>query len=317
MDDYTYNKATENVKTVSNQDEASYRCPYDFGKVPFYDGIRFDCNTDSGHVDYVKGITGVRNEESESPVKEIYITDYDSCVNRFILGMCRPESHFGVLSLPASPTAIVSIGGWSRKKDRPAFTVGENDVVAVWQCDVFDKVNDTGRKSKGLLTLDDADSFASFIGQLDGTGAERLVVHCGSGISRSSAAAAAASKALWGDDLWAFARPNIWGPNADVYTKLLHGLGLLDALDEPDCVPRARHRFAEWCYWGDDWIYESYNADYVDCKFYGVKPSYMLNRKYKNCSSKYTPRNNPLLGKRDWELLQNLTNKLKDSKLKK
>ena len=313
MNDYVDTEAAENVDIVPNSNEASYRCPYDFGKVPFYDGIRFDCDTDSGHVDYVKGVTGVRNAESISSIKEIYITDYGSCVDRFILGVCRPESHFGVLSLPAAPTAIVSIGGWSRKKDRPVFTIGENDVVAIWQRDVFDNVNDTGRKSKGLLTLDDADSFASFIRQLSGTGAERLVVHCGSGISRSSAAAAAASKALWGDDLWAFARPNIWGPNADIYTKLLHGLGLLDDMDEPDCVPRARHRFAEWCYNGDDWLYSSYNADYVDCKFYGVKPSYMLNRKYKDCSGKYTPLNNPLLGTRDWELLQKLTDRFDDS----
>lgn len=282
-------------------------CPYHSRLINFNDGIGFDCDVDSGHIDFIKGVTGVCNSGTKSPIKEIYITDIDSCCSRFIGGNYRSDSNFGVLSLPDAPTAIVSIGGWSRKQDAPKFDAGENGVVAVWQRNVYDIVNKSGRKCKNMLTLEDADSFASFIGQLSETGAERLVVHCGSGISRSSAAAAAASKALWGDDLWAFARPYAWGPNIDVYTKLLHGLGFLDDLEEADCVPRARHRFAEWCFRGDDWVLESYNADYIDLHFYhktlhdASDYQYHSHRMYT-----FVPENNPLIGTRDWGLLQAL-----------
>ena len=286
---------------------SNIECPYRSRVIPFCQGIRFNCDVDSGYVDYIHSVNGVRNECTESPIKEIYITDIDSCCSRFIEGNYRPDSNFGVLSLPNAPTAIVSVGGWDTPSERPTFEVGENGVVAVWQRQVYDRCNKSGRRRKNLLTLEDAGSFASFIGQLSERGAERLVVHCGSGISRSSAAAAAASKALWGDDLWAFARPYAWGPNIDVYTKLLHGLGFLDDLEETDCVPRARHRFAEWCFRGDDWVLESYNADYIDLHFYhktlhdASDYQYHSHRMYT-----FVPENNPLIGTRDWGLLQAL-----------
>lgn len=284
---------------------SNLECPYRSGYINFHEGIGFDCDVDSGHIDFIKGVTGVRNYGTKSSIKEIYITDIDSCCSRFILGNYRPNSFFGVLSIPDAPTAIVSIGGWSRTQDAPKFDIGENGVVGVWQRNVHDIVNKSGHKRKNMLTPEDADSFSSFIEQLGETGAERLVVHCGSGISRSSAAAAAASKALWGDDLWAFSRPNCWGPNVDVYTKLLNAFGFLDDLSNADCVPRARHRFAEWCYYGDDWMFKSYNADYVDLRFYHKTLHDVNDYQYHSYGMHtFIPENNPLIGTRDWELLQ-------------
>lgn len=289
-------------------------CPYRSNRIPFRQGIGFDCDVDSGHIDFIKGIEGARNSGTKSPIKEIYITDIDSCVARFVDGQYAPESGFGVVPLPDAPTAIVSIGGWCSDDETPQFKIGENGIVDVWQRDIDDAVNiidifdDYRVRPKRLLTMKDAESFASFIGQIGEKGAERLVIHCGSGISRSSAAAAAASKALWGDDLWVFARPNEWGPNIDVYTKLLYALGLLDDLNDGDCVPRARHHFAEWCFRGDGWLYESYNADIVDFNFYGKDQFDETYDIHDPSNGKYPPEHNPLIGTRDWALLQKLQN---------
>ena len=295
-------------RLLDEVDMAVDRPPYPYPPyrgVDIRDGdVRFDCDVDSGSVTFTRDVPGVRNDGAESDIREIYITDIGSCAARFIDGVYEPDCLHGVCALPDAPTAIVSIGGWRRESERPRFEVGRNGVVSVWQRDVDDACNRSGRRKRELLTAEDAESFAQFIGELGGAGAERLVVHCGSGISRSSAAAAAASKTLWGDDLWAFARPNVWGPNVDVYTKLLHGLGLLDDLKDPDCVPRTRHRFAEWCFRGDNWMLESYNADAVDLRYYGKTMDDI--RSYDKTFHTFDPRNNPLGGTRDWELLKAL-----------
>lgn len=304
-------RTPELQRLLDEIDRAVDRPPYPYPPyrgVDIRDGdVRFACDVDSGGVTFVRDVPGVRNNGTESAIREIYITDIGSCAARFIDGVYEPDCLHGVCALPDAPTAIASIGGWRGESGRPRFEVGRNGVVAVWQRDVDDACNRSGRRKRGLLTAEDAESFAQFIGELGGAGAERLVVHCGGGISRSSAAAAAASKALWGDDLWAFARPNVWGPNVDVYTKLLHGLGLLDDLNDQDCVPRARHRFAEWCFRGDNWMMESYNADVVDLRYYGKTMDDI--RSYDKTFHTFDPRNNPLGGTRDWELLKALPGK--------
>ena len=48
-----------------------------------------------------------------------------------------------------------------------------------------------------------------------------IVVHCGAGISRSAAVAAALSKILNGDDMWVFENPR-YCPNNHVYRSILN-----------------------------------------------------------------------------------------------
>lgn len=115
-------------------------------------------------------------------------------------------------------TAIISISNIDQPS--PDFNMdGANGLVE--SCLL--SFDDVECGEKGCITAQDADRIASFVRSIEGRDdIERLVVHCGAGVSRSAGVAAACSLYLFGDDSEFFGSK--YCPNRTCYRMVLDSL---------------------------------------------------------------------------------------------
>jgi predicted protein tyrosine phosphatase len=110
--------------------------------------------------------------------------------------------------------AVISIlnidGGFADFRNNP-----DNGIEAV--CRVY--FNDVELDKLNCITDADADIIASFVREIADS-ANKLIVHCEYGVSRSAGIAAAIMKFLTGDDLPIFNNP-LYRPNVTCYRKLM------------------------------------------------------------------------------------------------
>lgn len=225
---------------------------------PYHDLVDGDV-CDNRFVYTTHGVKTIDSNSIDSPIRDIQILSVSAAKSMYQRGI-----DYGIVpqAIDGTQTALISIGWSTKRHPAPEFTVGENGLVAIKRLEFGDVCDNVlARHREAIITRKTAEEAADFIMNiLPVCGAKRLAVHCDAGISRSSATAAAASSFLWGDDIWAFMRPTMFGPNITVYTRIMKALGLLRN-DDDVRLAYAKHEFAEWAYRGDNWAKSSYNVD--------------------------------------------------------
>lgn len=82
-------------------------------------------------------------------------------------------------------------------------------------------------KGNTAMTMTDAIKIAEFVHQYENTTIDRIIVHCGAGISRSAGVAAAIAKYLYGNDSCIF-NDRRYRPNMLCYRETLFALMMGD-----------------------------------------------------------------------------------------
>lgn len=123
---------------------------------------------------------------------------------------------FAVLSIQEYPSDMMGV----------QYKCGGNCKAAlnVWFSDITDKFREQESKYIKLITEEDAEDIYKFVMKIRDMDIDQLIVHCNLGISRSSAVAAAISKALTGSDEEFFSGKFV--PNMVVYYAVLKAFGL-------------------------------------------------------------------------------------------